>query len=171
MIDTASLMNKSYIDMFIKKISPVLHRYKRVIIVPKEVYLELLRHIGSSDERKSELALHAIELFRENRDLFDLEGFGSEKIAEEDIYKAFADAALLAKLTINLREGNQLLITQDRKLSKDAKELNFLESCKGHKIEVCYINDCGNLKTNYEHFLRKSKKILILRTRHTKNLL
>lgn len=79
MIDTASLMNKSYIDMFIKKISPLLHRYKRVIIVPKEVYLELLRHIGSSDERKSELALHAIELFRENRDLFDLEGFGTEK--------------------------------------------------------------------------------------------
>lgn len=43
-------------------------------------------------------------------------------------------------------------------MSKDAKELNFLESCKGHKIEVCYINDCGNLKTNYEHFFAEEQE-------------
>ena len=54
--------------------------------------------------------------------------------------KAFADAKLLTELTENKSERKQLSITNDKKPGQDAYDLNNLESCKGHQINVCFIN-------------------------------
>ena len=53
---------------------------------------------------------------------------------------------MLSELTVNKIEYGQLLITNDKKLSRDAYGLNNQESCKGHRIMVCYVNRAGELQ-------------------------
>lgn len=113
------------------------------IIVPKAVYTELARHMGSEDEKKSALAMDAVDLMALNKDIFQVE---NAPLSEDEIAHAFADAQLLSELTLHRSDYNQLLITNDCKLSCDAFDLNQQQSCKGRRVIVCYINYYGELQ-------------------------
>ena len=141
-IDTATLMEVEWTRLFINNCREILISEGKKIIVPKAVCLELARHMSSDNERKSQAALEAIGILSQFVDLFDVQ---NDAMNENEIAKAFADCQLLSELTLNKAEGGQLLITNDRKLSKDAFDLNSQESCKGYRIMVCYLNRFGEL--------------------------
>ena len=83
----------------------------------------------------------AIELLALNKAIFQVENV---PLTAEEIAHTFADAQLLAELTLHRSDYNQLLITNDRKLSCDAYDLNQQQSCKGRKVLVCYITGAVN---------------------------
>lgn len=142
-IDTASLMNADYLQQFVENAEPVFTAASKRITIPTAVRSELGKHISSSDIVKREAALEALSIIRQHRNLFDI---ADDELSEEAIAKVFADAELLAELMIYKKEGNQLLITNDRKLSSDAYELNKQQSCLGHRINVCHITRFGFLQ-------------------------
>lgn len=141
-IDTATLMEVEWMKLFIINCEEIIIKEKKKIIVPKAVCLELAKHIESADARKSHAALEAIGILSQNQNLFDVQ---NEAMTEQEIVKVFADCQILSELTLNKRDGGQLLITNDRKLSRDAYNLNELESYKGYRIMVCYLNKYGEL--------------------------
>ena len=78
-----------------------------------------------------------------NKSVFQVD---SAPLTDDEIAHAFADAQLLSELTLHKSDCHQLLITNDRKLSCDAFELNQQQSCKGRRILVCYVNGWGELQ-------------------------
>ena len=100
-IDTATLMEVEWMKVFIENFGKILLEFKRKIIVPKAVCLELAKHMESNNERKSKAALEAIGILSHNQDIFDVH---NETMTEEDIAKVFADCQLLTELTISERE-------------------------------------------------------------------
>lgn len=141
-IDTSALMKTEELDLLVKNIQWILYAEGKQIIVSREVCMELARHLESSNERKRNLVIKVIDVFCKYKDVFSVQ---NKDINNEDFFKAFADAKLLAELTENKSSWKQLLITNDRSLSHDAYDLNYLESCKGHHIQVCYLNRFGEL--------------------------
>jgi rRNA-processing protein FCF1 len=142
LVDTSTLMTFSF-QQFIRTNKALLISYQKKIVVPKAVYTELARHVESSDPEKSKLAMESIELLTLNMEIFQIEDMS---LTAEEVAHAFADAELLSELTLHRSDYSQLLITNDRRLSCDAFDLNQLESCRGRKIFVCYINWCGELQ-------------------------
>lgn len=142
LVDTSTLMTPGF-QRFISNNKELLATSNQKIIVPKAVYTELARHMGSEDSDKSEHAMAAVDLLALNKDIFQVE---SAALSEDEIAHAFADAQLLSELTLHRSDYSQLLITNDRKLSCDAFDLNQQQSCKGRKVLVCYINWCGELQ-------------------------
>ena len=140
-VDTSTIMTRGFQQFIINNRERLLAVEKK-IIVPKAVYSELARHVESENPEKSGLAMAAVELLALNKAIFQVE---NEALTEETAH-AFADAQLLADLTIHRSDCNQLLITNDRKLSCDAYDLNQQQSCKGCRVLVCYINGCGELQ-------------------------
>lgn len=141
-VDTSTLMSRGFHQFILNNKERFLSAEKR-LIVPKAVYSELARHVSSNDPDKSDLAMAAVELLSMNKDVFHVENV---PLTEEEIAHAFADAQLLSELTLHKSNCNQLLITNDRKLSCDAFDLNQQQSCKGRKILVCYINWYGEMQ-------------------------
>lgn len=141
-VDTSTLMTKGFQQFIINNQERLLAGEKK-IIVPKAVYSELARHVESANPEKSGLAMAAVELLALNKEIFQVE---NAPLTEEEIAHAFADAQLLADLTLHRSDCNQLLITNDRKLSCDAYDLNQQQSCKGRRVLVCYINGGGELQ-------------------------
>lgn len=142
LVDTSTLMTQGF-QQFIINNKELFSSSNKKIIVPKAVYTELARHMDSTDSNKSNLAMAAVELMALNRDIFLVE---SASLTKEEIAHTFADAQLLSELTLHRSDVNQLLITNDRKLSCDAFDLNLQQSCKGGKVLVCYINWCGEMQ-------------------------
>lgn len=142
-IDTASIMNAEWFQQFVENAAPVFQAAHKRITIATAVRSELCRHMDSPDIRKQEDALAALNIISQHKDLFDTVG---GRLDDEEIAKAFADAELLAELIIFKKEGNQLLITNDRKLSCDAFELNQQQSNHGYRINVCCINRFGFLQ-------------------------
>lgn len=140
-IDTATLMEEGILQ-FISNNEELLIATGRKLIVPQTVRSELARHLDGEDEAKRNNALRAIGLIADHPTIFEVENI---PISDEEIAKAFADAQLLSELTLHKSDCNQLLITNDRHLSRDAFFLNQQQSCKGHQIKVCYINRSGHL--------------------------
>lgn len=141
-IDTSSLMETDRMEMFISEYLSIFNKLDRKILVSKEVCLELVRHLKSSDVEKKTRASRAIMLFKEYPNLFELE---DEKLEFSEIGMAFADSKILARLTKNIDEIGQLLITNDKKLGEDAIKLNHLLSVQGNSVMVCYLNSYGGL--------------------------
>ena len=141
-IDTATLMEIEGMENFIQSYEDIFIRYSKKMIVSKAVCYELARHLGSSNQVKVELALQVIGILVRYNDLFEVRNSG---MTETELAKAFADSHLLSELTVNKTEYGQLLITNDKKLSRDAYGINNQESCKGHRVMVCYINRVGEL--------------------------
>lgn len=141
-IDTASLMDSSELAIFLESAADIFREEHKLIIVTTAVRFELIKHLQSKNTVKQALAMEAVGIIRQYEDIFCIEG---DILDDQDIFKAFADAELLATLTLNKADGSQLLITNDKKLSKDAYSLNDQESCRGRKIMVCYINRYGEL--------------------------
>ena len=142
LVDTSTLMTSGF-QRFISNNKELLVTGNQKIIVPKAVYTELARHMGSEDAEKCDRAMAAVDLLALNKDVFQVE---SVPLSEDEIVHAFADAQLLSELTLHRSAYNQLLITNDRNLSCDAFDLNQQQSCKGRKILVCYINWCGEFQ-------------------------
>ena len=142
LVDTSTLMTHGF-QQFIGNNKERLISGGKSIIVPKSVYTEIARLLDSEEPEKSAAAMSAVELLALNKNIFQVE---SAPLTEEEIAHAFADAQLLSELTLHKSDYNQLLITNDRKLSCDAFELNQQQSCKGRRILVCYINWCGELQ-------------------------
>lgn len=140
-VDTSTLMTRGFRQFVCSNKERIFADGKKMI-VPKAVYAELARHIDSEDESKSKNAMAAVELMTLNRDIFQVE---NTPLTDEEVAHAFADTQLLSELTLHRSDYNQLLITNDRKLSCDAFDLNQQQSCKGRKVLVCYINWCGEL--------------------------
>lgn len=141
-IDTATLMDVEGMKLFVEKSKGLLQDADRKLIVPKSVCSELARHLESEYPVKRDLAMKAISMISENADIFQVE---CTPMTDEEIAKAFADAHLLSELTIHKTDCDQLLITNDKRLSSDAYSLNHQQSCKGHRIMVCFINRLGEL--------------------------
>jgi hypothetical protein len=141
-IDTSALMNVEELELLIIRMERILLRENKFITVPRAVCLELARHLESTDKSKINLVLRVFEILSNHDKVFIVD---NGNLKECDVLKAFADAKLLAELTENRPECKQLLITNDKKLGHDSYNLNNLESCKGHKIKVCYINHVGEL--------------------------
>lgn len=141
-IDTATLMDVDGMKLFIENSKGCLQDAKRKIIVPNSVCSELARHLESDNPIKRELSMKAIGMISENSEIFQVE---CTPMTEEEIAKAFADAHLLSELTLHKSDCDQLLITNDMNLSSDAYSLNQQQSCKGHRIMVCFINRLGEL--------------------------
>ena len=149
-IDTSSLMNVQDLRMFLDNYQQYLIKYNKKIIVTREVCLEIVKHLSSKIESKQFKAQRVIDLFKEFRDVFIFE---DQNLNNLDAEKAFADSELLSRLTMGKTEFSQLLITNDKKLSVDAYNLNNLNSCFGKKISVCYISKNGFLhkgETDFE---------------------
>ena len=91
---------------------------------------------------KASLALHASNVIAEYKDIFIIE---PGHVSDEEAFKAFADRAILSRLTSNSGDTSQLLITNDKNLARDAFNINNLGSCRSHRIKVCYLNNDGNL--------------------------
>ena len=142
-IDTASLMDVEELSQFIQNGEDILRDKNRRIVVPQAVCLELVRHLGSENQKKQDKAMRALGLIKDHQDIFEVRNQG---LTEDEIYSAFADAEILAELTRNKKNCGQLLITNDRALGQDAFELNNQGSCRGYRIMVCFINRFGELR-------------------------
>lgn len=142
LVDTSTLMTSAF-QQFINNSKELLITDNQKIIVPRAVYTELACHMGSADVEKCNRAMAAVDLLSLNKDIFQVE---SVPLSEYEIAHAFADAQLLSELTLHRSDCSQLLITNDRKLSCDAFDLNQQQSCKGRKVFVCYINGRGELQ-------------------------
>lgn len=142
LVDTSTLMTNGFQQFINNNKKRILAEGKKIII-PKAVYTELARHMGSEDSDKCKYAMAAVDLMASNKDIFQVE---SASLSEDEIAHAFADAQLLSEFTLNRSDYTQLLITNDRKLGRDAFDLNQQQSCKGRKVLVCYINWYGELK-------------------------
>ena len=142
LVDTSTLMNRGF-QQFINNNRKRFLTAKKRIIVLKSVYTELARHLVSEDSEKSKSALSVVDLLANNENIFLVE---SAPLDEEEISHAFADAQLLSELTLHKSDVNQLLITNDRKLSCDAFDLNQQQSCRGGRILVCYVDWYGELQ-------------------------
>lgn len=141
-IDTSSVMTVQNFEKFINHYADMFISYQRQIIVPKTVCLELLRHANSANEDKKIKAKKAIQILLTYQELFILEGIMEQGDTIED---GFADSELLSIITRDKMKFTQLLITNDKKLSVDAYQMNRLQSCYGQGIMVCFISDNGEL--------------------------
>ena len=141
-IDTSALMNVEELELLASKIQDILVAEGKMIIVPRVVCLELLRHFEGSDTRKKDLSVRVFDVLSRYESVFSVQDVETDGL---DLMKVFADAKLLAELTENKSTCKQLLITNDRNLGHDAYDLNKLASCRGHAIKVCYLNRFGEL--------------------------
>lgn len=154
-MDTATLMDTEGFALFMNNAVDILRTENKKIKIAVAVRSELARHLESTNRIKQALAMEAISIIKNYEDVFIVEG---GTIDDSEIAKAFADAAILAELTLNKSSGTQLLITNDKKLSKDAYEINKLESCKGRKVMVCYIDNDGKLmRSNYMNDINEQR--------------
>lgn len=142
MIDTSSIMDYESLSQLVVSVKPTLLTLGKKIIVPKVVWMELMRHRHSNNLEKQIRVNNAINIIESNLDVFTLD---NQDMNNEDIFSAFADAELLSELTKNKPKHTQLLITNDKRLSSDAFKLNRQESCYGGYISVCYVTNEGNL--------------------------
>ncbi len=141
-IDTSSLMNVEGLEEFVENYNDIFMDYQKGIIVTREVCLEIVKHLSSTNIDKQRKAKNVVKIFKYHSNLFIFE---DENLNGLEAGKAFADSELLSRMTKEKTEFRQLLITNDKKLSLDAYNLNSLNSCKGQQIMVCYINGNGKL--------------------------
>lgn len=141
--DTSTLMDTDFLSPFLEKASPFLMSSGKRITVPTAVRAELIRHFDSPDYEKHLKAEEAMRILGENKELFQTPGV---QLEDDDIAEAFADAELLALLMMNRGGRRQLLIANDRNLTRDAFDLNKLQSCQGGRISVCHIDRFGQLQ-------------------------
>ncbi|HEL2735984.1 TPA: hypothetical protein UDO24_000901 [Streptococcus suis] len=141
-IDTSSLMNVTAFENFIENYFEIFMEHSKQIIVTREVCLEIVKHLSSQNVGKQDIAKRVIEIFKEYENIFIFE---DENLNDVEANIAFADSELLSRMTRDRSNFRQLLITNDKNLSIDAYNLNSLNSCKGQRIMVCYINKNGKL--------------------------
>ena len=136
-IDTSTLMNVESLRIFIGRTEKIFESRNKQIIVSRTVVSELKKHAVSDSVEKRKKAEEALDLLEQFQMMFYVEC--------EDNTNGFADSELLARLILMKSSCSQVLITNDKKLSKDAYAINEQESNRGNKIMVCHINYAGFL--------------------------
>ena len=142
-VDTATLMETSRLQLFINTARPYLHKAGKKLCVLDSVGTELMKHSEFSNDEKRKSATTAFKIIEANKDVFEIDdsiSFAGRKLV-------FADADELSELIKRKADERQLLITNDRHLSEDAYSLNWLKSCDGYQIKVCYLDVVGGLQT------------------------
>jgi len=140
-IDTCTMMYTERFEIFIKNARSLLLENNKKIIVPDCVMAELAKHQCSEDETRRICASAAIEIIRCNSDIFKVEYIENDASNGEN----FADPKILTVILENRRNLNQLLISNDQRLTSDANKFNYLESFNGSRISVCYIGYNGEM--------------------------
>lgn len=141
-MDTASLMECERLIYMVENYKSTLVKNRQSIIIPGVVCQELVRHLTSDNSEKRDKANEALRIIRNNGEIFTVE---SAEYTSDEVRKAFADREILLRLTSVRTSRRQLLITNDRKLSRDAHNLNQLESCRGKEVLVYYLSYNGDL--------------------------
>lgn len=137
-IDTCSLMETERLERFIKVSEEVFLQNDKQMTVLGSVERELENFLQTADCEKRKRAEDAFMLMNEHYSLF--------RVTDGDVDCGdFADPEILAELMRNKGDCGQLLITNDKKLAKDAFQLNLQESNHGRKIMVCHLNYYGCL--------------------------
>ncbi len=139
-IDSCSLMNEDAAKSFFSNYHDEFLRLGKKIIIIKEIRAELSKLLEKSEKEK--LSRKALELLQANDDIVQIE---EGQLTEEDVNKSFADPPLLARLIQSKPNITPLLITNDKKLSMSANQLNDLPCIHGHQIYVCFIRPDGTL--------------------------
>lgn len=146
-IDTSAAMHYWALRKFISDSECSLVDAGKKIFVPKVVWMELVRAYNSHNKEKIERSENAISLISAHRNIFEIE---DERFFQDEMDLCFADPVLLSNLILDKTDSKILFITNDRMLSRDANEINHQASCRGHKIETCYLTDSGLLKPGYK---------------------
>ena len=162
-IDTSSIMNYVSFQKYIDKNKPKLISNKIKIIVCKEVYDELHKHIKQGDRKKRKSALKGLEIINQNIEIFELRGCCENK----NVKNSFADKSLLALMLDNRTNKSQMLITNDCDLAFDAYGLKNLKSVYGGAIFVKYIDKNGELK---DHSVIEDSKDININNRHNSDI-
>lgn len=148
-IDTSAAMHYWALEKFILDSEDLLLHLQKKVFVPKVVWMELVRAYNSHDQEKIERSENAISLISSHRNIFEIE---DEQFFQDEMDLCFADQVLLSNLILDKTDSKILFITNDRMLSRDTNEINYQASCKGHKIDTCYISNSGALKPGYKSY-------------------
>ena len=139
-VDTSSIMYDE-IGAFLVRLTDLLVKNKRLIIVTQSVVREIEKHANSrtANDKLIELARKRIGLLQDLLDndlLYVLQTGGAQSHADNEIQ---------AMLTNYRTKYKILLITQDNNLAKDVLKLNENESTRANKIVVKRIAPDGRL--------------------------
>ena len=141
-IDTCSLLHFSS-DEFWMNIIPMLHAYKKKVIIPLRSVEELEKHSKNTENvklaKKSQLCIKQINQLVE-AGYVDIRGEKTDNFADNVFQVVFT------KFRMNY---NLLLITQDNDLAKDILRLNENRSVKAKEVKVNRINKYGFLSEFY----------------------
>ncbi len=143
--DSCSLMKFKRFEKFLRQYQDTLNKARKKVVIPKDVYMELQKLQDSSDPYKANMADCTLRMVNRNLDLLEIE---CQEATYDEIRRAFADTALLSRIALLVKKNSQLLITEDKKLTRDAIRFNSLECCKGKIITVCHVNQEGLLVQN-----------------------
>ncbi len=161
-LDTCSLMEDSFpswLDTLNQAKDYLTEDF--VITVPEAAIAELKKH--SHDRKNVDKripAIRALKIFKEAKRLKLL--VASKKSHNQN----FADNAIYSQVCEDRLTKKILVITQDKKLATDLKNLNNLNSQKGRKASIFKINSEGKLEPNYgeeiyqKRFTENEKKLL-----------
>lgn len=137
-IDTCSLLHEGA-ECFWKNVVPVLESYKKRIIVPEEVVLEIQKHCSSQEAGLKGKAVKAFKNLKAlaAKDMISVYGdSGKQVFADNTIFSVVARFRLQYQL---------LVITNDQGLAKDLENLNNSNAVKNKTIRVRKINRYGYL--------------------------
>lgn len=143
-VDTSALMDTEWFRQFLMRAEPIFKKAGKRMTISPGVRSELVRHLDSMEDEKRSKAWEAVSILTEYKGLFQAT---PGMLDDDDIAQAFADRELLITLMTNRDQHRQLLIVNDKKLARDAFDLNGLQSCQGSQIYVCYIDRFGQLQT------------------------
>ena len=165
LLDTSVAMDEKFEDL-VNEMELLLMENRKKNVVKNAVWAELLRHLGSDDETKQQRATKAVEIIGMHQNIFDINGWG---LSSDKIFRAFADAEFLADLTRHKNRYTQALLTNDKKLSRDANNLNSQESCLGKQISVYSLNNGNIVLCPYEEIEHPVTEKIIIKEKSNEN--
>ncbi len=151
MLDTCSLMEDSFPEWLdvLKEAKDYLDQ-GFTLVVPKACYTELLKHSISRDVEKKITAKRALKILKKAKH-DRLVSVGKKNFNEN-----FADNAIYSQASQDRINQRILVITQDKKLATDLKNLNKLTSQRGKPISVYKVVPGGKLEYNQGETFQKN---------------
>ena len=152
-IDTSALMNEGALLELIDYLEMPLMEQKKKIIVPDDVWMELMKFLSSGTEDKKEKACRAVDLLWQYRNIFNTNTEIGFELRRE---KPFTDKALLIEFLKNKSYFKQLMISSDKGLIADALDINDLRSYQGREVTAFYLDQTGRHKL-YKHSIKADR--------------
>lgn len=151
MLDTCSLMEDSFPEWLdvLKEAKDYLDQ-GFTLVVPKACYTELLKHSISRDAEKKITSRRALKILKKAKH-DRLVSVGKRSFNEN-----FADNAIYSQASQDRINQKILVITQDKKLATDLKNLNKLTSQRGKPISVYKVVPGGKLEYNQGETFQKN---------------